>query len=172
MSTSFVFRSRCVAFPIVATLLTGCGAWQTVKDTSSHTAQAIFIAKVKQMNLVVEGRAGLNHDERGASLPVAIRVYQLKDDKAFNAATYTQLLSPADSVLKSDVVNQTDIVLGPKMTVTLNKPMADDAHYVCIVGFFRDPSGTGWKQVIPKSQWKHTDPVRISVIGNRIQMEH
>lgn len=45
--------------------------------------RAIFIAEIKQMNLVVEGRAALNRDERGVSLPVAMRVYQLKDAQAF-----------------------------------------------------------------------------------------
>jgi len=172
MISSFVFGLRvCAALLTVATLLTGCGAWQTAKDTSSHTTKAIFVAKIKQMNLIVEGRAELNHDERGASLPVAMRVYQLKDVKAFETATYGQLLNTTDTVFKADVVNETDIVLGPKATVALDKPMADDAHYVGIVGFFRDPSSACWKQVIPISQWKRTDPVRFSVIGNQILME-
>jgi type VI secretion system protein VasD len=151
--------------------LTSCGAWQSVKDTSSDAARAVFIAKVKQMNLVIEGRAELNCDERDVSLPVSLRVYQLKDIKTFESATYPQLLDDATSVLKADALNRLEVELAPRATIALNKPMDDSAQYVGIVAFFRDPSNNAWRLVIPKSQWKQTNPVKVSVIGNQMERE-
>jgi type VI secretion system protein VasD len=163
---------RCLGTTVALTLLlSGCGAWQSVKDTTVNTTQAIFVAKVEQMNLVIDGRAELNRNAQGVSLPVAIRVYQLKDDKAFAQASYVQLLTNADSILKADAVNHTDAVLGPKSTITLNTPMADAAQYVGVVAFFRDPVNATWQLVIPKAQWKKTDPVKISVLGNTLDLE-
>ncbi|WP_440268723.1 type VI secretion system lipoprotein TssJ [Dyella sp.] len=156
---------------LAALLMTGCGAWQTAKDTSADAARAIFIAKVKRMNLVVEGRAELNRDERGASLPVAMRIYQLRDCKAFETATYPQLLNDTGTVLKAETLTRTDIVLGPKATITLNTAMSDDTQYVGVVAFFRDPSQATWQLVVPRSQWKQTDPVKVSVIGNTMELE-
>ncbi|QAU23837.1 type VI secretion system lipoprotein TssJ [Dyella sp. M7H15-1] len=165
------FLTIAVLLALTALLLTGCGAWQTTKDTSTDVSRAIFVAKVKQMHLVIEGRAELNRDERGASLPVAMRVYQLKDAKAFEQATYAQLLHDADRVLKADALSHTDIVLAPQATITLNTPMADNAQYVGVVAFFRDPSHAAWRLVMPKAQWKKTDPVTLSVIGNTLERE-
>ena len=171
MKKPLVSTLRTGATVVLTTLLmTGCGAWQSVRDTSADAAHAIFIARIKQMNLVIDGRAELNRDERGVSLPVALRIYQLKDTKTFATATYAQLLNDADTVLKADALSHADVVLGPKATLTLNTPLADDAQYVGIVAFFRDPANAQWQLVIPTSQWKQTNPVKVSVIGNTMEL--
>ena len=59
---------------LLATLLmSGCGAWQGVKDVSSNAARAVFVAKVKTMNLTIEGRANFaaaaNEDEMAGNQP-------------------------------------------------------------------------------------------------------
>jgi type VI secretion system protein VasD len=45
--------------------MSGCGMWQSLKDTTVDTTRAVFIAKVKQMNLVIESRSALNENEQG-----------------------------------------------------------------------------------------------------------
>jgi type VI secretion system protein VasD len=54
--------------------------------------------------------------------------------------------------------------------VTLSAPMADEAQYVGVAGFFRDQSKAEWQRVIPKAQWKKTDPVRLVVNGNQLEI--
>jgi type VI secretion system protein VasD len=171
MTHARTFPWRTGILLLAALLTAGCGAWQGVKDVSTDTARAVFIAKVKHMNLTINGRAQLNRDERGASLPVTLRIYQLKDAAAFEAATYPQLLHDADTVLKTDAMYVTQAVLAPEATIALHAPMADEAQAVGIVAFFRDPAKAEWRLVIPKSQWKQTDPVTVSVIGNSMVME-
>jgi type VI secretion system protein VasD len=42
--------------------------------------------------------------------------------------------------------------------------MNEDTEYVGIVAFFRDDGrDTRWKLVVPKKQWKKSDPVKIDV---------
>ena len=159
------------ALALTALWLTACGTWQSTKETSADVARAIFVAKVKQMNLAIDGRAELNLDERGVSLPVALRVYQLKDAKAYATATYAQLLNDTSPVLEADELNRTDLTLGPNGTVTLSVPMDDDAQYVGVAAFFRAPTNAEWQLVIPKSRWKETDLVKISAIGNTLELE-
>jgi type VI secretion system protein VasD len=167
------FSSLCTGAGLVLAtlLLTGCGAWQATKDTSSDVARAIFVTKVKQMNVVIKGRAELNRDARGASLPVAMRIYQLKDANAFQKATYAQLLSDTGNVLKADTLRRADVVLGPNATITLSSPMADGAQYVGVVAFFRNAVNAEWQLVIPIAQWKTTDPVKIAVIDKSLGLE-
>jgi type VI secretion system protein VasD len=55
-------------------------------------------------------------------------------------------------------------VLRPNANASISEPMSDDAEYVGIVAFFRDDGrDSKWKLVVPKKQWKKTDPVRIEV---------
>lgn len=48
--------------------------------------------------------------------------------------------------------------------------MASDAQVVGVAGFFRGQRGAEWQLVIPKSRWKTTDPVKLVVTGNRIEL--
>jgi len=42
--------------------------------------------------------------------------------------------------------------------------MNDDTEYVAIVAFFReDNQRATWRMVLPRKQWKQSDPVRIEV---------
>jgi type VI secretion system protein VasD len=156
--------------PLLA-LFTACGAWQSIKDTSADTTRAVFIAKVKQMNLVIASRSALNQDGRGVSLPVVLRIYQLKDSKVFETATYSQLLAGTGDALKAGILAKAEVTLAPSASVRLSERMADDTQYVGVVAFFRSPVNAEWQLVIPKTQWKKTDPVTISVIDNRLEIE-
>ncbi len=121
--------------PLLAAL-TGCGAWQSVKDTTADATDAVFITKVKQMNLVIASRSALNQDEGGMSLPVVLRIYQLKASKAFETATYAQLLAGTSDTLKVDILARAEITLAPSATARLSQPMAADTQYIGVVAFF------------------------------------
>lgn len=162
---------RAAAWLPLFALLTGCGAWQSVKNTTADATRAVFIAKVEQMNLVITSRAALNQDGHGVSLPVVLRIYQLKDVKAFGTATYAQLLAGTGDALKAEVIAHDEVTLAPAATVKLSMPMVDDAQYVGVVGFFRDQANAEWQLVIPKARWKNTDPVTLAVTDNRLELE-
>jgi type VI secretion system protein VasD len=153
-----------------AVLLSGCGAWRSVKEATVDATHAVFSSKVRQMNLVLESRAALNPIGQGQSLPVVLRIYQLKDATAFEKASYGKLLADDRAWLKADLLGRMEATLAPGATVTLSAPMADEEQYVGIAGFFRDQSKAEWQRVIPKAQWKKSDPVRLVVNGNQFEI--
>jgi type VI secretion system protein VasD len=161
---------RCAGIAFAATLLSGCGAWQAMKETTTDTAHALFATKVKTMHLVIKADANLNPDDHGASLPVALRVYQLKHAESFEAARYAQWLDASGDVLGADVVTRTDVTLGPGATITLDAPMAGDTTYVGVVAFFRTVTRDAWRVRIPVDRWKQTDPVMLGVSQYQIQL--
>ncbi|GLU31531.1 type VI secretion system lipoprotein TssJ [Trinickia caryophylli] len=165
-----VRKQRWIAASLLASALSGCGAWQSVKNGTVDATRAIFVAKVDQMNLVVASRAALNQNDRGQSLPVVMRIYQLKDAKGFEKAGYGPLLADDRDVLKTDLVGRMEITLDPGATIRLSETMPDSAQDVGIVAFFRDQTHAQWQLVIPKSQWKKTDPVTLVVSGNHVDM--
>ncbi len=168
MNTRRTTLRAIACLPLLA-MLCACGAWQSAKETTADATQAVFIAKVKQMDLTIASRSALNQDRRGLSLPVVLRIYQLKDSKAFETATSAQLL--AGDALKPDILGRTEVTLNPSATVRLSELMADEARYVGVVAFFRDQANAEWQLVIPKAQWKKTDPVRLTVAGNRLEID-
>ena len=56
------------------------------------------------------------------------------------------------------------------LPMKLSAPMPDDVRAVGVAGFFRDQGGAEWQLVIPKSHWKKTDPVKLIVTGNRMEL--
>ncbi|WP_232451773.1 type VI secretion system lipoprotein TssJ [Burkholderia ubonensis] len=161
-----------LAVPTLASvlLLSACGMWQSVKDTTVDATRAVFVAKVKQMNLVIESRAALNPNEQGQSLPVVMHVYQLKDARAFERAGYAQLLGNERALPKADLLGRMEATLEPGAMIKLSAPMAGDAQYVGVVAFFRNQSNAEWQVLIPKSLWRNTDPVKLVVTDNRMEL--
>ncbi|VWB17437.1 type VI secretion lipoprotein [Burkholderia lata] len=158
------------AAALTVALLAGCGTWQSVKETTVDMTRAIFVAKIKQMNLVIESHSALNQNDQGESLPVVMRVYQLKDAKVFERAAYVELIDDDRVLLSADLLGSQEVTLAPDATMRLSVPMEDDTHIVGIAGFFRDQGGAEWQLTIPKSQWKKTDPVKLVVRGNRMEL--
>ena len=144
----------------LALTLSACGAWQTVRDGTVNVTRAVFETRVEQMNLVITARGALNQDVRGASLPVVLRIYQLTDDKPFATASYAQLLDGNDA-LKAATLRSQDVTLGPGQTLKVSEPIGGAANYVGVAAFFRDTANTEWSVLIPKAQWKKTDPVKL-----------
>ncbi len=156
---------------LVATLLAGCGVGQAVKDSTVEAAKWAFTTQVKTMNLDLVSRSSLNTSGAGQSLSTVVRVYQLKTPQAFEQLSYAQLQANDLESLKPDLLVTKDVILRPDASVSLSEPMHADADYVGVVALFRSPDKeTVWKLVVPKKQWKKTDPVKIELRGSTLQL--
>lgn len=162
--------------PLLAVSLAGCGVTQSVTDGTKSVFAAMFYKKIKVLRLDFTAREALNTDSRESnslSEPVMIRVYQLKDRKAFDKTVYPQLLNDADTLLKADVLASRDLVVKPGGDANLSMPMMADAQYVAVVGLFRYPERVNntWRLVI---QREALDPNKARVIeagNNRLTLQ-
>ncbi|WP_235210419.1 type VI secretion system lipoprotein TssJ [Caballeronia sordidicola] len=164
------------AFAILS--IAGCGVGQAVKSGTVDAAKWAFTTQVKTMNVDFVSRSSSNTNGTGQSLSTVVRIYQLKTPQAFDQLDYVQLQTNDMDALKADLLGSTDLVLRPNANASVSEPMSEDAEYVGIVAFFRDDGrDSKWKLVIPKKQWKKTDPVKVEVrdsslsvagIGDRI----
>lgn len=157
-------------------LLGGCGLTQTVTDATTSTAKAIFYKQVKTLHLDFTGRAAMNTDVTdmsGLSVPTLVRVYQLRDNKVMDKATYDSLLSDADNVLSVDLLDQRATVVKPGDGVQINLPLNKDARFVAVVALFRSPDTqtNSWRLTLPRDE---LDPNRARVIelgNNRLTLQ-
>ncbi|MGA7782431.1 MAG: type VI secretion system lipoprotein TssJ [Paraburkholderia sp.] len=157
---------------VLATLtVAGCGVGQAVKDNTVDAAKWAFTTQVKTMNVDLLGRSSLNANGAGQSLSTVVRIYQLKTPQAFQQLDYTELQTNDLDALKTDLLATKDVMLRPDANASISEPMNEDAEYVGVVAFFRDPGKNAtWKLVIPKKQWKKTDPVRIEAQDNTLKL--
>lgn len=64
-----------------------------------------------------------------------------------------------------------DVVLRPGAAVSISEPMKNDTKYVGVVALFREAGKDAvWKLAIPKAQWKKTDPMKIEVRDNMLEL--
>ncbi|MEX3858159.1 type VI secretion system lipoprotein TssJ [Paraburkholderia sp. BR10923] len=146
-------------------LLSACGAWQSMSDASSSAYHAVFFKRIKVLDVDLSAREALNPDDAGRATSVAVRVYQLKDRKVFDGASYGVLLKNDRTLLAQDLQASMASVLNPGASASLSQPMQADTNYVAIVAFYRNPgNGDGWKYVIEKKKLDADKPLKISLM--------
>ncbi|MBT9238956.1 type VI secretion system lipoprotein TssJ [Pseudomonas sp. MG-2] len=131
--------------------------------------------QVKTLHLDLNGRSAINTDDAemsGLSVPVLVRVYQLKDNKALENATYDDLLSQGERVLRDDLLDERVVVIKPGEAAQLSTPLQGDARYVAVVALFRSPDviENTWRVVLQRDDLE-PDQARVLELGdNRLTL--
>ena len=148
--------SACTAALTLAGLLTaGCGGKAPVAPVAPPPTPIVIAApadkpKVTAAMTITAGPEA-NPDRSGRPSPVVVRVYQLRTDAAFNAASFSDLLEKDDAGLGAEMISRDEYVLAPKESRTLAVALADDTRFVGAVAGFRDIYA-------PNAQWRVTVP--------------
>ncbi|MBB3259383.1 type VI secretion system protein VasD [Paraburkholderia bannensis] len=159
-------------FPVMAItglclFLSACGAWQSVSDGTASAYNAVFHKSVKTLNIDLNARSALNNTSGTQPFSVAVRIYQLRDWKSLDAASYYDLLDNDRTVLGHDLQDMASVIVTPGGAVNVTQPMKADTQYVAVVAFFRDPAGgTTWRRVFPKKSLSADDPLKLELVGN------
>jgi len=161
-------RTVCNALMLAAfvSLLGGCGLSQTVADATTSTARAMFYKQVNSLHLDFSGRAAINTDTTDMSEMSAatlVRVYQLRDGKVLEKASYDSVLSDDERLLNTDLLAQQTVVVKPGEGAQVNVPLHKDADCVAVVALFREPDTQRktWRVLLTRDD---LDPDRARVI--------
>lgn len=150
-------------------LLSACGAWQAVSDTTVSATKAVFYKQVKVLNVDFKAREALNQDDKGKSLSVVVRVYQLKDRKAFDSASYDDLLKNDKTLLAQDLLDSYAVIVNPGGAGSLSQPMQEDTKFVAIAVFFREAAiDADWRRVVLKKSLSADNPLKFELLGNQL----
>ncbi|MFM0644285.1 type VI secretion system lipoprotein TssJ [Paraburkholderia bryophila] len=150
-------------------MLSSCGAWQAVSETGTGVYRAVFYRQIKTVDVDFVARASINPDEANRPCSVSVRVYQLKDRKRFDAASYSDLLTNDKTLLAQDLRASAAAVVNPGGAVSLSEPVQTDTRYVAIVVFYREPSPNGqWRTVIPRKKLSTDKPLKLELIDRTL----
>ncbi|WP_310607792.1 type VI secretion system lipoprotein TssJ [Buttiauxella brennerae] len=163
------WRALLLALPL-ATLLAGCGLTQKVSQGTASATRALFYPSVDTLHLEFSARAALNADDTGIAVPTVVRVYALGDRTAFDAASYQQLLTQADSVLNIHKADTKEVRVMPGYGATLNVPLDEHAQFVAVVALFQSPDlrHNTWRQVIPRDALQPDAPRILDLQNNTL----
>lgn len=157
---------RALALFALGLLVSGCGVTQSLSESTASMTRAIFYKQVRTLRLDFDGRVALNTevtDMRALSVPVMVRVYQLRDGKSASKATYDDLLRDADRLLGAELLDQRSLVIRPGEGGQLDVPLNENARAVAVVGLFREPDSqvNDWRLLLNRDD---LDPDRPRVI--------
>lgn len=133
-------------------LLSGCGLTQKVSDGTVAMAKSIFYKQVKTLHLDIRARDAVNNNAHGNALATVVRIYQLKDRKAFDSTDYPSLFAADGEALKADLVAQKDLRVRPGEAVSVDMPMEESAQFVAVAAMFLSPDQekNSWRVVISR----------------------
>lgn len=157
----------------LATALTGCGLTQTVKDGTISVTKSIFYKQIKTLHLDIQARSGVNNNAKGASLATVVRIYQLKDRKAFDSTDYPSLFADDSQAVRADLVDEKDIRLRPGESVSLDMPLDESTQFVAVAGMFMAPDQTNdtWRLVLTRDDLDPDKPRIIEASNNRLILQ-
>lgn len=167
------FKSLLLA--MLGTLVGGCGVYQNVGDTSTSIARSLFYKQVKTLQLDFSGRAAINTDSQdmsALSVPTLVRVYQLRDGKAFGKVSYDSLLSDSSTILGTDLLDERAVLVRPGEGAQLSVPMDEAAQVVAVAALFRQPDrakGT-WRLVLTRDDLDPNRPRVVELADNHLTL--
>ena len=147
----------------MVSLVTGCGLTQKVSEGTVSLTKSIFYKEIKTLHLDLSAREAANKNAQGIALSTVVRIYQLKDRKAFDSANYQSLFAQDSTVVKADLLAQRDVRVQPGESVAVDIPFENEAQYVAVAGMFISPdqSEDSWRVVLRRED---LDPDKARVI--------
>lgn len=128
-----------VAALAAAASLAGCGALQGAKNL----AKATIFPTVEVLKITTKADASINPDDKGNSLPVTVRVYQLGEINQLLQADYAGLLERDKELLGTSLLQRYEYVVYPQSASVQEFPIKPGARYLAVVAVMRKtPSPT------------------------------
>ena len=108
----------------------------------------------RTITIKLHAGANLNADANGQPLAVVARIYKLKQNAAFQQATYDVFLSPQKEkeVLGAELLEVKEITLIPGQQYAVTEKVTQEAYYIGVVALFHSPAAHRWRVVFPTTE--------------------
>jgi type VI secretion system protein VasD len=91
----------------------------------------------------------VNPDSNGRPSPIVVRIYQLKEEGAFNNADYFALMDKEQEALGASLLSREEYELQPGESRTLDLKIPPEARYLGAIAGYRDIRNAHWKALSP-----------------------
>ena len=154
-------------------------AMSTIPKKYSIIIQILLLSACARLTILPQtpikislaGNNTLNPDNRNHSLPVLVRLYQLKSDKAFLKASFKQLWQEEQITLSQDLLSKEEITLAPGTKRRIKLKRQANVKYIAVMALFRNPpKKKQWRlsRAVPYQVTNLIKPLLIKLSGNRL----
>ena len=91
----------------------------------------------------------VNPDVEGHSAPIVVRVYELKEEGAFDNADYFRLIDKEPEALAASLLSREEFELQPGESRPWELKIQPEARFVAAAAGFRDLANSHWKALLP-----------------------
>jgi len=102
----------------------------------------------RSLRLSIQAERSLNTDRRLASASLAVRVYVLRDDRAFQRASFDALYDADEAALGASLLQRETLHLRPGEARELMLPLLPDARLVGVFAAYREVEQSQWRTVL------------------------
>ena len=98
-----------------------------------------FLSDIKtpKLFLKISASTNINPNYTGEPRPLELQIYQLKNDQAFNQASFAQIYTTPQDVLKSEIVLERSLAsIFPGQEIVVTMPLAKGTQYIGIIAGF------------------------------------
>jgi type VI secretion system protein VasD len=146
--------------------MSGCGTMEAVGGITNSALEVVGIKKpeipeipkipdaqkpARTIRIDVHASNNLNLDANGRPLALVARIYKLKQNAAFEQASYDSFLNPQKEkeLLGADLLEVKEITLVPGQRYHADEKVSQEAYFIGIVGLFRAPAAQRWRTSFP-----------------------
>jgi type VI secretion system protein VasD len=101
------------------------------------------------LKIDVAATATVNSTASVGSLPIVVRVYELRSAGAFRGADFFSLYDQEAAVLGDDLIASEEMTLAPGQQHQISKPLNSEAQYIGVIAAYRDIDRAQWREVVP-----------------------
>jgi type VI secretion system protein VasD len=92
--------------------------------------------------------ADVNPDIEGHPAPIVVRIYELKEEGAFNNADYFKLVDREQEALGASLIAREEYELQPGETRAWELRIPPEAHFLGVAAGYRDLANSRWKALL------------------------
>jgi type VI secretion system protein VasD len=95
----------------------------------------------------VAAETNANQDSSGRSLPIVVRLYELKSAGSFQSADFYSLYNQDREVLGDDLLARDELNLQPGDWHEIKRPTDPAANFLGVIGAFREIDVANWRAI-------------------------
>jgi type VI secretion system protein VasD len=151
---------------ISALILTGCaaaGAISAVGGLANTAMQAMGMKKdavpdsmkaPRTVSIKLHAADALNVDQQGRPLALVVKIYKLRQNAAFQQASYDTFLSTQKEkeLLGADLLEVKEVTLIPGQRYEISEKVSYEAAFIGVVAQFRNPAPSRWRVAFPADE--------------------
>ena len=126
-----------------------------------------MFAPVTRLSIAVSG--DVNPDPQGRASPIVVRIYQLKDDAAFQGADYFALFDKEQATLAGALVSRQEYELRPGEQRTFDYTVAPETLFLGVAAAYRDIRNAQWHALTSAPDNKPTKAPRVNKVAISVE---